>query len=440
MTLIYRFSHAPETAANDGAPDGDARGELTVGVVVAVVFFVLIGGWAAFAPLDAASVASGSVTVAGRRQTVQSLDGGVISGLYVHEGDRVRAGQVLIRLAATEARANERGLASRVIYRQAEVARLQAELAGRTEIAEPAEFKAYAGPDRADALAAMKAERTELAADVHEQSTRRGVLNARIEQTQQEISGYQQQAKANQRQQTLNNAELDGLRDLAGKGFAPLTRVRAAERTAAGLEGDRGAQTAEIATEDSARVQQAADELRKAQSDLQGLLPQWRAARDQVARADIKAPADGAIVGLSVNTVGAVISTGARLMEIVPEHAGLVIEAEVTPKDAASLKVGQKSQVRFTAAANRSLPVVTGVVKRISADILVDERSGRSFYTVEVGIAAADAARLARAPGGDGVFKPGEPVQVLVPSRSRSALQYWLEPLSQAFWGSFHQS
>ncbi len=223
---------------------------------------------------------------------------------------------------------------------------------------------------------------------------------------------------------------------------------------AAGLEGDRGAQTAEmaklaavigetrmqIATEDSARVQQAADELRKAQSDLQGLLPQWRAARDQVARADIKAPADGAIVGLSVNTVGAVISTGARLMEIVPEHAGLVIEAEVTPKDAASLKVGQKSQVRFTAAANRSLPVVTGVVKRISADILVDERSGRSFYTVEVGIAAADAARLARAPGGDGVFKPGEPVQVLVPSRSRSALQYWLEPLSQAFWGSFHQS
>jgi len=440
--------------AEDLPPDEDARGELILGGAIALAFFGLIGGWAALAPLDAASVASGSVTVAGRRQTVQSLDGGAVASLFVHEGDRVRAGQLLIRLAATDARANERGLASRVIYRQAEVARLQAELAGHAEVAPPAAFRTYSGPDADDAAAAMKAERAELAADLRERQTQHGVLSARIGETKDEITGYERQATSNRRQQALNDAELEGLRALAAQGYAPLTRVRAAERTAASLEGDSGAQTAEmaklqaaigetrmqLAANDSTRVQQAADELRKAEADLQALLPQWRAAQDQVARADIKAPTDGAIVGLSVNTVGAVVSGGARLMEIVPEHADLVIEAEVSPKDAASLKVGQRSQVRFMAAANRTLPAVSGTVRRVSADSLSDEKSGRSFYTVEVDVAPADAARLAQAPGGDGVFKPGAPVQVLVPTRRRSALQYWLEPLSQAFWRSFRQS
>jgi len=438
----------------EAAPDGDARFEFVIGAVAAVGFFGLLGGWAALAPLDAASVASGVVVVSGHRQTVQSLDGGVAATLLVREGDRVKAGQVLLRLAAADARANERGLASRVIYRQAEVARLQAEQAGGAVVRPPAEFTDYSGANRADADAALRAEQAELTADLTERRTRHGVMAARVSETRDELDGYQRQFEANRRQHSLNDAELQGLRELAAQGYAPQTRVRAAERTAASLEGDSGAQQAEmaklqasmgetrmqVAADDSTRVQQTADELRKAQADLQTLAPQWRAAREQVARADVRAPADGVVVGLAVNTVGAVVAPGARLMEIVPDRAELVIEAEVAPKDAAALRVGQVSQIRFGAASGRAVPAVKGTVRRISADSFVNEKSGRAFYTAEVAVAPEDAAALERAAGGEGALKPGQPAQVVIPLRRRSALQYWLEPLSQTLWRSFRQS
>ncbi len=451
MSLLF----APPASAlgTDAAPDGDARPEYLVGAVTALGFFGLLGGWAALAPLDAASVASGVVIVSGHRQTVQSLDGGVAAALLVREGDRVKAGQVLLRLAAADARANERGLASRVIYRQAEVARLQAEQAGGALVRAPAEFAGYSGADRSDAEAALRAEQAELTADLTERRTRHGVMAARVDETRDELDGYRRQLEANGRQHALNEAELQGLRELAAQGYAPLTRVRAAERTAASLEGDGGAQRAEmaklqasigetrmqLAADDSTRVQQAADELRKAQADLQTLTPQWRAAREQVARADIRAPADGVVVGLAVNTVGAVIASGARLMEIVPDRAELVIEAQVDPKAAAGLKVGQTSQIRFPAATGRSVPSVTGIVRRLSADSFISETSGRAFYTADVAIAPAAAAALERA-AGEGAFRPGQPAQIMIPTRRRSALQYWLEPLSQTLWRSFRQS
>lgn len=448
--MTIAMEGALEAADGGSAPGGDARTELLIGGAVAIAFFGVLGGWAVFAPLDAASTASGSVVVSGHRQTVQSLDGGLVADLLVREGDRVRAGQVLLRLAAADARANERGLASRVIYREAEIARLQVELAdGDVDtVPAPAEFAGYTGADRTDADAALKAEEAELRADLTEKRTRHGVITARTRETHEEITGYRRQMDANRRQQALNTAELQGLRDLAAHGYAPETRVRGAERTAASLEGDSGAQRAEMAkleasigetrmqaaAEDSARVAQAADALRKAQADLQTLLPQWRAARDQVARADIKAPVDGAVVGLAVNTRGGVVAAGARLMDVVPAQAKLVIEAEVPSKDASALKVGLRSQIRFLAASGRAVPAVTGTLRRISADSFVNEKSGRAFYSVEIVVSEKYFAALEHSPGGEGSMKPGEPVQVMIPTRRRSALQYWIEPLLQSLW------
>jgi len=452
MTMTFETFTAD--ADTGPAPHGNARSEFIIGAAVAIGFFGVAGGWAALAPLDAASVATGSVVVSGHRQAVQSLDGGSVAELLVHEGDKVKAGQVLLRLVAADARANERGLASRVIYRQAEVARLQAELAGGSAITMPAEFAAYTGADHHDADAALAAEEAELHADLTEKRTRHSVMAARVGETGDEMTGFKRQMEANRRQQALNDAELKGLRDLAAEGYAPLTRVRAAERAAASLEGDSGAQRAEmaklrasigetrmqVAADDSVRTQQTADELRKAQADLQTLLPQWRAARDQVARADIKAPADGTVVGLLVNTVGGVVAPGARLMEVVPARAELVVEAEVSPRDATALKVGQHSQIHFTAASSRAMPAVSGTVRRVSADSFVNEKSGKPFYTAEVAVSPVDAARLEHTPGGEGALRPGEPVQVMIPTRRRSALQFWLEPLSQTLWRSLRQS
>jgi len=189
--------------------------DLALGAAVAVAFFVLFLGWAAVAPLDAAASFPAAVTVAGHRQSVQSRDGGVIAELNVHDGDHVTAGQILLTLAAADARANERSLAARVIHRQVEIARLYAEQRGSTTIAPPAEFAIYTGEDLSDAQAALHTEQVELSAQMEANGTRRAVLHSRITQASQELEGFKRQVESNQRQQALNDQELAGLRDLA---------------------------------------------------------------------------------------------------------------------------------------------------------------------------------------------------------------------------------
>ncbi len=433
--------------------DARMKTDMAVGAGVAIAFFGGFLGWAAIAPLDAAATLSGAVTVSGHRQTVQSRDGGVISSLQVHDGDHVKAGQVLISLAAADALANERSLASRIIHRQVEIARLHAEQRGDRTLGAPAEFAAYTGDDLADAQAALKAEQTELRAQIEANVTRRAVLRSRITQTSQELEGFHRQAESNQRQQQLNDQELAGLRDLAAQGYAPQTRVRSLERSGAELSGNAGAQQAEmaklatamgetrmqIAEGDSERAQAVAQDLRTAEADLQVLTPQWRAAREQLGRMEIRAPSDGVVVGLAVNTVGGVIASGQRLLDVVPDRAGLVVEAEAAPKDAAALKVGQVAEMRFTSVSGRAAPKVAGRITRVSADSFVNEKTGRAFYTTEVTADRSDLQALEAASPGIDEMKPGQPVQVMIPLRKRTLLQYLFEPLGQTIWRSMRQ-
>lgn len=432
---------------------GRARADMALGALVALGFFGAFLGWAAFARLDAAATFPGAVTVAGHRQTVQSRDPGVIASLAVHEGDHVKAGQVLISLAAADARAAERSLASRVIHRQAEIARLHAEQAGRSVLPAPAEFAAYAGDDLTDAQAALATAQLELRAQMAANGTRRAVLRSRIDETAQEIQGFQRQAESNREQQKLNDQELAGLRDLAAQGYAPQTRVRALERSGAELVGNAGAQQAEvaklqtsmgetrmqIAEADSERAQAVAQDLRTAEADLESLLPQWKAAREQLARTEIRAPSDGVVMGVAVNTVGGVVAAGQRLLDIVPDHSSLVVEAQADPKEAAALRVGQTTEMRFTSVSGRVAPKVDGRVIRVSADSFVNEKSGRPFYIVDVEADPADLKRLEQASPTVSEMKPGQPVQVMIPLRRRTMLQYLTEPLSQSLWRTGRQ-
>ena len=434
------------------SPD-DPRWEIAMGASVAGVFFVGVMGWAAFAPMDAATTAAGVVMVSGHRQSVQSRDGGVVSAVMVKEGDHVRAGQVLVQFAPAEAVAEERALAERVIGLEAERARLEAEQLGRSAVDAPAEFSALDAQDAAIAARAMAAERRTLAADLGAQQARRGVSRQRAAEADQQIIGFQRQIEANIRQQALNADELTGMQQLAAKGYAPQTRVRALERSAASLIGDAGAQSAEIArlkavgaesTLESVQAdrdfqRQVADETRRAMADLQQAAPQWRVAQDRLARTAVAAPVAGAVVGLAVNTVGGVVGPGQRMMDIVPEASPLVVEVQIAPRDAGELKLGQPTQVRLTGLHGRGAPVLNGRISRIAADSMVDERTGRAFFTADVTVPQAELARVAATDGAAGALKPGMPAEVVARVRPRSALQYWLEPLTQVFWRSFHE-
>ena len=438
-------------AAESGIDKPDR--EIRFGAIVAALFFVGFLGWAAVAPMDAAAYAPGQLVVSGQRQAVQHREGGVVGEILVSEGQRVERGQVLIRLAAADVAAQERALATQVIGLLAQRARLEAEQQGSRTIRTPAEFASLSGQDRADAVLALRLQQRQLNARASVLSAQRGVLGQRGAQAGQQGVGYSRQLAATREQLRLISEELESLRGVAQKGFVSQTRIRALERQKADLEGQLGQYSAAIAGSresqgesrlqtvetERAHLDRVATELREVQTALSDLLPKLSAARDQLARVEIRAPAAGTVVGMTVFTEGGVIAPGQKIMDIVPDKAALLIEARVSPDDADDLRVGQEAQVRFDSLHERSLPNLSGRVTRVSADSFVDERTGEAFFTSEVVVPHDQLELIKERRGADFSLRAGMPVQVLIPLRKRTALEYAFEPLTGALWRSFRE-
>lgn len=431
----------------------DPRLDIGVGIAVAALFFVGCLGWAAFARLDAGAVASGTLAVSGQRQSVQHRDGGVVGKIYVREGQRVARGQLLMKLAAPDVQAQERALTSQAIRLLAQRARLQAEQMGTPRIAQPDEFSTLDPEDEADARVAMTLQQSELRARMDVLSARRDALMQRGIQSGEQGRGYDGQTVAAREQLRILDEQIAALRPVADKGFVSKTRMRELERARAALEGQRGQYAASVAqTRGAARESQieaieaessfrerTASELRDVETTLGDVLPKWRAARDTLARTAIRAPVTGAIVGLSIFTPGGVVAGGQKLMDIVPENQPMLIQARIAPDDADDLNLGQKTLVKFSGLHERQLPNLEGRLQRLSADSLIDERSGQSYFTADV-IVPKDQLELVRKVRGEAfALRPGMPVQILIPLRRRTALDYLLEPLIGSFWTSFRE-
>lgn len=423
------------------------RFELRLGLGVVVVFFVLFLGWAAFAPLDAGAFAHGRVAVSGNRQAVQHREGGVVRALRVAEGAHVAKGQVLVELNAGDLRAAERGLAGQVYALLAQRSRLIAERDGLSALPVPPEFSDLSDEDRGVAEAALRLQRQQFAARGAGRSTQTGVLGQRVGQLQDQMDGYERQIEANAEQQRLIGEELDGIRSLAARGFAPQTRVRALERTVAALEGEQGALRAQVARTreqiGETRLQMmgvtttlnedVAEQLRQVEVQLNEAQPRLADLRSQIARAEIRSPATGQVVGLTVFTQGGVIAPGQTLMEVVPDDASQVIVAEVDPSYIDNLRVGLTSEVKFPGLHERNPPILHGRVILISPDAIADTQTGRSHYRAEIVVPQTELEKLGSAAD---QIRSGMPAEVVILTRKRTALAYLTEPLTRSLWRS----
>lgn len=432
---------------------GDPRREIRYGSAAAAIFFVGFLGWAAVAPLDAAAFASGQVTTSGGPQGVQSREGGVIQALHVREGDRVTKGDVLVDLAAADVRASVQALTSRVVARKAEIARLEAERQGATTLKPWLGFDLLPATEKAEAERALALEEQALASRRAAAVTQQAVLAQRVVQGQQQILGNQRELAALQTQDRVLGEQIGAMKSLAEKGYAPRVRVNDLEQTAAGLKGAMGSRQADAARLASAvgeaqlqitdhklqRDRQIAEELRVAQDDLRALEPQLAAARELLRRAEIKAPVSGKVFALQANTVGGVAKPGETLMRIVPDKQDLVVEGKLPARDAADVRLGQQARVKFPALRDRSLPTVSGTISRISADSYIDERTGAQFFEVEVRVNKDELETLRKVRGAQKAIMPGLAADVMVTLRKRTALQYALEPMLQAFGRSGHE-
>ena len=421
--------------------------ELRVGGIIAGAFFFGFLGWAAFIPLDAAATADGIVAVAGNRQAVQHRDGGIVTKLNVQEGQTVKEGDLLLQISASELVAQERGLTGEAISLQAQRARLLAERAGAPRLVTPAELVGLEGEDKLLAAEAMASQQMVFETRRSSRANERSVLEQRIRQYDEQISGIAHQQISNELQKQLLNEELAGLQKLVPSGFVALNRVRAMEREVANLAGRDGSLRSdasrlneaigearlEIISIDRRSMEEIASELRDVQVRLDEVLPKLDATRQQIARATVRAPATGQVVGLKVFTEGGVVSAGDTLMEIVPTDRRLVIEAKAAPTDADDLTIGMTTQIRFPALQEKDLPIIEGQISKVSADSFEDPRSGAHFFEIEVMVPPESLEKL-KTFRADGGIRAGLPAQVVVPLRKRTALGYLLEPLSSTFW------
>lgn len=442
MNVVTYQPDAQDILIDDSKVDGRK------GMIIAGFFFIGLLGWAAMTPLDAGAYAEGVIAVSGKRQVVQHKDGGIVNAIRIQEGQTVTKGQVLFEISASELRANERAVAGEVIALLAQRARLIAESTGASHYRVPAEFASFPKEDQALVEEASTAQRLIFETRRRSITTQKHVLHQRELQLSQQIAGVERQITANREQSRLIGDELQGMREIAKKGFASLNRVRALERGAAVLEGEYGSSAANIAgtheaigqarieavSLDRQLIESAATQLGDVRVRLDELQPKLAALREQMARATVRAPASGRVVGLSIFTVGAVVAPGEKLMEVVPQDRDLVIEAKVAPTDADDLRIGQLTQVKFSALHERNLPLLDGKITKLSADSFTDERTDQRFFSVEISVPESELEKVREVRGENTGLQAGLPVEVMVPLRKRTALAYLLEPLTQTLW------
>lgn len=437
------FANEDEDVAR---PDRERR----VGrIVIAVLVLGLV--LAAFVRMDAAAYATGQVVVSGQRKAVQHREGGVVGAIYVREGQRVREGEVIMRLAAADVEAQERGLAVQVTRLLARRSRLEAEAQGRTDVPSPPEYAEIHPADRETARLALIQERAELTARTAQLQAEAGALVQRAAGAGQQGQGATSMTASAREQLRLIDEEIRVLRPLADRGFVSQTRLRTLERAAAELRGQQGQFTAaqgqaareasDLGLQRQAAVTafraRAATELGDTVRQLGELQPRLQAARDQLARIEIRSPATGVVIGLDAATVGGVITPGQKLMEIVPDGE-LRINARIAPGDADDLAPGQEAQVRMVGLHETSLPSLHGEIVTISADSFTDERTGQTYFTASIDV-PEDQVAIVREIRGDFQLRPGMPAEIIVPLRPRSALSYIVEPLFGTFWSSFRE-
>jgi HlyD family secretion protein len=407
---------------------------------MAIVGFVTfgIGGWAATSELSGAVIGQGVVVVDSSVKKVQHQTGGIVGELRVREGDRVKAGDILVRLDETQTLANATIITKSFDELLARQARLETERDNGDQIVFPKILLERARDPDSEAARAIAAELSLFDLRRQARGGQKAQLKERRAQLQEEIKGYDGQAAAKQREVDFVHQELEGVRTLWQKNLVPITRLTALERDTARLEGERSqlsgmtAQAKGKIAEIELQIIQVDQDLRtevgkdliEARSKISELAERKTAAVDQLNRIDIRAPQSGRVHQLTVHTVGGVISPGEQIMLIVPDADALAVEVKIAPRDIDQVYVGQTASMRFAAFNQKTTPEIEGEVSMVSADLTQDQRTGTGYYTVRVLPKAEELARL-----GTAKLVPGMPVDVFIQTPGRTALSYLIKPL-----------
>ena len=419
------------------------EGPRKIGLYIFFLIFGLFGFWSAFAPLDGAAFAPGTVTVKSYNKVVQHLEGGIVAEILVQDGDVVEAGQPLLELDDTQARTSLEIINSQYVALRMREARLISERDGASEV----DYPTALAMSTANAAQEMGAQNQLFEARRDSNEGRMQILEQRVNQLQNQVRGMEALQTTKESLARSFSEELEDTQKLLDQGFSEKTRLREAERSFASFSGEAAELTANIA---ATRVQigetelqilqlksdfhsEVVSELSEVQTSLKDASERLTALQDVVSRTTITAPDAGVVNGMQVHTVGGVISAGSPIAEIVPGNDELVIQASVSPVDIDRVSEGQEARIRFSTFGSRA-PTFFGTLISLSADALADESTGASFYLARIELNADSREEL-----GNLVLLPGMPAEVFINTGSRTFLQYLFKPLSNTVARSFNE-
>ncbi|MEQ1526732.1 MAG: HlyD family type I secretion periplasmic adaptor subunit [Gallionella sp.] len=409
-------------------------------------WFIILGGfggfllWASFAPLDKGVPLNGTITVETNKKAIQHATGGTVEAILVKEGDLVKTGDVLVKINSVQATADAE--MSRVQYftARATEARLLAERDGRAMIQFPPELETAKNDPRVASNIALQQQLF---------NSRRAAKQSELGALDESIEGLVLQNKGlddakNNKQQQLQfiQEQLDGMRNLAKDGFLPRNRLLDTEQSYAQISaaisediGNIGRGQREIAQLKLKRqqvMQEYQKEVRAQLSDVQkdaGALDNQLSGLDyNLDNVSVKAPVDGTVIGLNVFTSGAVIAPGFKIMDIVPSDDSLIVEGRLPVHLIDKVQTDLDVELIFSAFNQNETPHIPGTVTQISADRLVDEKTGEPYYKLLAKATPEGMKKIANLK-----VRAGMPVDLFVKTGERTMMNYLLKPLTDHF-------
>ena len=421
------------------APPHNPRPAIMTGIFVLAIVILGIGGWSFSAPLSSGVIAPGVVIFEGRRQSVEHLEGGIVSEIFVREGTEVQRGDVLFRIDTTQVGSRVARLNNLLLTNEAQAARLMAEINGTIEIVfsddlvRDAELGGWQGIlERERSI--FYERRISLAGQIE-------LLEAQSSQITIEIGGLNAQETAREEQISLLTTEIADLQTLLDNELVPRARVTGLQREAARLRGLNGeiiarrARAIESISESRLQIEQLRQQfrqevvsaLRESENNIADLVEQLVSAKDILSRTEILAPQSGRVQNVTVTSVGAIIQPGKTLLEIAPANDRLMVEARVAVGDIDAVSIGQSAEVRVSALNLRMTPAVFGDVRSVSGDRLVDERTQAGYFLIEISIPSIELEKL-----GEQSISAGMPAEVILPTGEQTLINYLISPLTDA--------
>ncbi|NQW54849.1 MAG: HlyD family type I secretion periplasmic adaptor subunit [Rhodospirillales bacterium] len=413
------------------------RKPLVIGLAACFLLVFGVGGWAAMTQLSGAVIASGKLVVDTNVKKIQHPTGGVVGELLVKEGDRVKQGDVVVRLDGTQAKANL-GIVTKALEEMAaRQARFEAERDNDATVEFPPDLTSRASDPEIARLMTGEQRLFEMRRTARD--GQKAQLREQIKQLNLQIEGTQAQEAAKGKELKLLAQELEGVRTLWKQSLVPISRVTTLERDSARMEGERSALVASLA-QGRGRIaelelkihqidQDLASEVGKELAEIRAKKSEMSerriAADDQLKRIDLVSPQAGRVFQRNVHTVGGVVQAGEPLMLIVPDSDSLIVDAKVPPQDIDQIRIGQHAVLRFAAFNQQTTPEVNGEVIHIGADVTQEDKATEPYYSVRIRVSEGELSRL------EGLqLLAGMPVEAFIETTPRTVASFLLKPLS----------